>query len=104
MQWEGNIPLISNKVVELDAINVVKKDNDRGAVIKSTISTLNDMISPMVYSDSIGIEGHMNIINNISISFRFVNFPPILHLKKEFWHYMHKWPHQMQEGNSKCYQ
>lgn len=62
---KGNIPLVSNRVVELDAINVIKKDNDRGAVIKSTISTINDMISPMVYSDSIGIEGHMNIINNI---------------------------------------
>ena len=62
---KGNIPLISNKLVELSSINVVKSDNDRGAVVKSTISTNNDMISPMVYSDSIGIEGHMNIINNI---------------------------------------
>lgn len=61
----NSIPLISNRIVELPAINVVKADNDRGAVIKSDISTANDMISPIVYADSIGIEGHMNIINNI---------------------------------------
>lgn len=61
---KGNVPLISNKIVELSTINVVKADDDRGAVIKSRISTNNDMISPIVYSKSIGIEGHMNIINN----------------------------------------
>lgn len=61
----GNMPLVSNKIVELPAIYVTKRDNDRGAVINSNISTNNDMISPLVYADSIGIEGHMNIINNI---------------------------------------
>ncbi len=61
----GNNPLISNKIVDLKNIYAVKQDNDKGAVITSKITTSSDMISPIIYSDSIGIEGHLNIVNNV---------------------------------------
>ena len=61
----GKFPIISNKVVELNDVYVVKSDNDRGASITADIKTENSMLSPMMYVDNIGIEGHLNVINNI---------------------------------------
>ena len=61
----GNFPLISNKIVELNDVFVVKTNSDRGAIIDATMKTSNDMLSPIVYSDNIGFEGHLNVINNI---------------------------------------
>ena len=61
----GNFPISSNKVLELNDVYVSKADNDRGASITAAIKTDNDMLSPLVYVDNVGIEGHLNVINNI---------------------------------------
>ena len=61
----GNYTLIPNKLTELNDTYVVKSSKDMGAVISTTLQSSNSMLSPMIYTDNIGLNGHVNVINNI---------------------------------------
>lgn len=61
----GNYTLIPNKLTELNDTYVVKSSKDLGAVVTATLQSSNSMLSPMIYTDNIGLNGHVNVINNI---------------------------------------
>ena len=61
----GNVDMSSDDIVDLNQIYVTKKDGDAGIMLNCYMSTKDQNISPIMDSNSIGFETHLNVINNI---------------------------------------
>lgn len=62
----GSYELADSEIKLLNDTYVVKTDGDGGVTINTSMTSDGTRLSsPMIYADSIGIETHLNVINNI---------------------------------------
>ena len=57
--------ITTKDIVDLNEVYVIKDDNDGGVTLDINLATTNNYISPMLNVKNIGVNTHLNIINNI---------------------------------------
>lgn len=61
----GNTQITTKEIVDLNEVYVIKDDEDGGVTLDINLNSTNNYISPMLNVKNIGVNTHLNIINNI---------------------------------------
>lgn len=60
----GNYNMDADEIIDFKQIYAVKSDGDGGITLNCRLTTEDENISPIIQSHAIGVETHLNVINN----------------------------------------
>lgn len=64
-QPSGHHQIATSDIVDLNEVYVIKDDEDGGVTLDIEMKSIDSFVSPMVNVNNIGVQTHLNIVNNI---------------------------------------
>lgn len=63
----GSVPLVSDNMYDMKGMYVVKNSTDGGVKMNVALSTTKENLSPIVYSDRLGVNVISNVVNDVTL-------------------------------------